>query len=100
MPWHPGELKIQTALGYKNYVSHAFMMVQNEMSNQHRQFYPMLPFTPFACIDDQGRPWGAIIAGKGGTGGFIRSPTPNELTVRIGFRREYVGQLLTSRAPD
>jgi len=82
MPWHPGEIKLQTQLDYKDYVAGSLHMIRNQLTLQHQEFHPMLPFVPLACIDAQGRPWASIIAGKAGTGGFISSPGSNDLMVR------------------
>jgi len=81
MPWHPGELKLQTLLDYKDHAAGGLHNLKSELTPQHREFHPMVPFVPLACIDSQGRPWGSIIAGKAGTAGFIQSPSANGLTV-------------------
>jgi len=83
MSWHAGELKLQTARGYKEQV--AGMVFDKEMSARHRQLYPLLQFAPLSCIDNQGRPWAAILTSKDGTAGFIHSPTPNDLIVSTEF---------------
>jgi len=40
MPWHPGELKMKVARGYKDQV--AGIEFDKEMPVRHRQLYPLL----------------------------------------------------------
>ncbi|KAJ5688688.1 hypothetical protein N7462_003080 [Penicillium macrosclerotiorum] len=80
--WHPGELEIQRKLGYADAVNDSWPIVNSYMPEQHRIFHTSnLPFIPFTTTDQNGRPWASIVAGSTGDIGFIRSSTPQSLSI-------------------
>lgn len=80
--WHPGELSMQRKLGYADAVKDAWSMVRNFMPEQHRLFHTSnLPFIPITTLDEDGRPWAAIVAGSTGDVGFVQSPDAQSLLI-------------------
>ena len=52
------------------------------MREQHQIFHTSnVPFIPISTVDDEGRPWGGIVAGADGDPGFVRSSDLFTLTV-------------------
>ncbi len=78
-PFHKGEQTVQERLGLRDQVE-AFgrRVIRNHMPDQHREFYAMLPFLLLGTVDDLGRPWASIVAGRHG---FISAPDARTLTV-------------------
>ncbi|WP_223879263.1 2Fe-2S iron-sulfur cluster-binding protein [Chitinimonas arctica] len=54
-------------------------VIRRFMPDQHRQFYPQLPFIVAGSVDSAGRPWATLIEGRPG---FISSP--DATTLRLG----------------
>ncbi|KAJ5182499.1 hypothetical protein N7492_000115 [Penicillium capsulatum] len=82
--WHPGELSIQRRLGYAEAVKDAWSLVRNFMPEQHRLFHTSnLPFIPITTLDQDGRPWAAIVAGSTGDVGFVHSPDAQSLVIDV-----------------
>ena len=80
--WHPGELIIQEKLGFADAVKDSWKNVGDFMPEQHRIFHTSnLPFIPVTTVDDEGRPWAAIVAGTTGEIGFVQSPDPETLSI-------------------
>ncbi|KAK1148528.1 hypothetical protein N8T08_009534 [Aspergillus melleus] len=80
--WHPGEIAIQRQLGYADAVKDAWRMIRNFMPEQHRAFHTSrLPFIPITTVDEDGRPWAAIVAGSAGEAGFVHSPDSQTLSI-------------------
>lgn len=52
--------------------------IRDHMPEQHRNFYGELPFVLVGTVDDGGRPWASIVAGRPG---FLTSPDPRTLVV-------------------
>lgn len=73
-PFHGGELAAQAQAG----VRLAGAPIRTFMSEQHRQFFPLLPFLPFAVADADGWPNATILTG---TPGFAWSPDPRLLRI-------------------
>ena len=48
------------------------------MPDQHRDFYAGLPFVLIGSVDDQGRPWASILAGRPG---FMTTPDAKTLVI-------------------
>ncbi len=78
-PFHKGEQAVQERLGLRDQLE-AFgrRVIRDHMPDQHREFYAMLPFLLVGTLDDRGRPWASIVAGRHG---FISSPDARTLTV-------------------
>lgn len=82
--WHRGELSIQKKLGLDKAVRTNWTWISGEMPEQHRTFHTTrLPFLPVTTLDESGRPWTSILAGKNGEPGFVSSPSYNQLSVKV-----------------
>jgi hypothetical protein len=82
--WHPGERIVRHKLGFDQIPSltRTFNYIAGEMPEEHSTFYTeRLPFLPVCVLDDEGRPWGSILAGKDGRRGFIHHPRYNTLSI-------------------
>ena len=73
-PFHDGELEAQARAGE----SSRGTGIRDFMPEQHRQFFPLLPYLFAAGRDAAGRPIATVLAGAEG---FVTSPTPNELAI-------------------
>ena len=66
-PWHRGELEAQRRAGVDpahTAVVTAFM--RPYLNEQHRAFYPRLPFIVAGIVDVLGRPWATLLEGQPG----------------------------------
>lgn len=82
--WHRGEhaihQKLNTADDYA--VSSLYQHISGDLPEEHAQFHSTcLPFIPVTTLDDAGRPWGSILAGKTGEPGFIEAPRYSILSI-------------------
>lgn len=78
-PWHEGELEIQQSAGVVEQMDAVGRRnVRDHLIEQHRAFYPQLPFIVAGAVDAAGDPWATLIAGAPG---FMRSPDPFTLTI-------------------
>jgi predicted pyridoxine 5'-phosphate oxidase superfamily flavin-nucleotide-binding protein len=68
-PFHPGELRAQLLAGG----GPAGAPIRSRMPEQHRQFFPLLPFVCVAVADDSGWPLATLLHGAPG---FASSPDP------------------------
>lgn len=82
-PFHRGEQIIQARTGKRQAIErfgrHA---VRSYMPDQHREFFPQLPFIVVGAVDDSGWPWATLLSGKPG---FVESPTPTSLVIDALF---------------
>lgn len=84
LPWHRGELAIQKSAGVEEKAADlGRRFVRDHLIEQHRLFYPQLPFLVVGAVDAAGDPWATIINGKPG---FLQ--TPDDHTLRSTFRRD------------
>lgn len=82
--WHAGVSSIQRKLGYDGPMAMAYTWIESSFPEQHRQFYVRnLPFIPLTTLDNEGRPWSSIVAGKSGEPGFMQSQYENELSMEL-----------------
>lgn len=82
--WHAGERSIHSRLNYTGPMAMAYTWIQDSMPEQHRVFHSKnLPFVPLTTLDNDGRPWSCIAAGKDGKPGFISSPNESELDLDV-----------------
>ncbi|NVD42022.1 pyridoxamine 5'-phosphate oxidase family protein [Ensifer sp. HO-A22] len=80
-PWHEGELTIQRSLGVVERMdAPGRNFVRTFMPEQHRQFFPMLPFIVLGAVDPSGDVWASLRAGEPG---FIQAPDAHALTVHL-----------------
>ena len=78
-PWHAGELEIQRHAGVLEQMDPVGRKVlRTFMLDQHREFYPMLPFIVIGTVDGDGTPWATIRSGRPG---FLQAPDPLTLSI-------------------
>jgi predicted pyridoxine 5'-phosphate oxidase superfamily flavin-nucleotide-binding protein len=73
-PFHAGELRAQALAG----AAPAAAPIRNHMPDQHRTFFPLLPFVCVAVADADGWPLATLVQGAPG---FASSPDPARLHV-------------------
>jgi len=74
MPFHKGELLAQALAGVEPFNA----PIRNRMPDQHRTFFPLLPFVCVAVADADGWPLATLVQGPPG---FASSPDPARLDV-------------------
>jgi ferredoxin-NADP reductase/predicted pyridoxine 5'-phosphate oxidase superfamily flavin-nucleotide-binding protein len=75
--WHRGELAAQARAGVDPARSAAVAaFLRPFLNEQHRAFWPLLPFVVAGAVDDEDRPWATIL--EGGPG-FVRVPDERHL---------------------
>lgn len=78
-PWHIGERALQRLMGVGDRMEAVGRAVLRPvLVEQHREFYPLLPFVALGTVDAEGAPWATIRAGRPG---FLHSPDPATLVV-------------------
>jgi predicted pyridoxine 5'-phosphate oxidase superfamily flavin-nucleotide-binding protein len=73
-PFHAGELRAQQLAGG----GPAGAPIRSRMPDQHREFFPLLPFVCVAVADDSGWPLATLLHGAPG---FASSPAPGQLRI-------------------
>lgn len=73
-PFHAGELRAQQLAGG----GPAGAPIRSQMPDQHRQFFPLLPFVCVSVADDSGWPLATLLHGEPG---FASSPAPGQLAI-------------------
>jgi predicted pyridoxine 5'-phosphate oxidase superfamily flavin-nucleotide-binding protein len=77
-PWHAGEIAMQRSAGVAAKMAARGRVLRDHMIDQHREFYPQLPFILAGAVDGEGDAWATILSGKPG---FLQSPDPHRLHV-------------------
>jgi uncharacterized protein len=78
-PWHAGELAMQRSAGSSEKLeSRGHLLLRDHLIDQHRQFYPLLPFILAGAVDRSGDAWATILAGHPG---FMHAPDPHRLGI-------------------
>lgn len=78
-PWHEGELELQRHAGVADQMDTVGRkFVRHFLLDQHREFYPLLPFIVIGAVDGEGMPWATI---RSGQPGFLHSPDPLTLDI-------------------
>jgi uncharacterized protein len=78
-PWHAGELAVQRSAGSADKLAtRGHLLLRDHLIDQHRQFYPLLPFVVAGAVDRQGDAWATILAGQPG---FLQAPDPYRLRI-------------------
>lgn len=76
-PFHPAELALQERFGHRQALEvRARRTVRGVLIEQHRHFYPQLPFILVGSVDATGQPWASMLAGHPG---FVHSPDAQHL---------------------
>lgn len=80
-PWHAGEQVLQDKAGVAERMQELGRRVLRDyLIDQHRAFYPQLPFIVLGTVDSKGDAWATIRAANPG---FLQSPDPQTLNVRL-----------------
>jgi hypothetical protein len=78
-PFHAGERAVQTRAGVREIIEPIGQRVLRDyMPDQHRTFFEQLPLLFLGLLDEDRRPWAAVVSGPPG---FIRSPDPRTLHI-------------------
>jgi len=78
--YHAGEAAAQDRVGMRERMAEvATRAIRDHMPDQHREFFPLLPFLVVGSLDATGQPWGSVLANAPG---FAHSPEPTHLAVR------------------
>jgi uncharacterized protein len=66
-PFHPGEQAIQTRLGVRAQLEQqGRRVIRDHLTEQHRQFFPQLPYLLVGSLDAAAAPWASILIGPPG----------------------------------
>lgn len=77
--FHEGEQAMQSLAGVRErFAAGGTPFIRDHMPEQHREFFPLLPFVLAGCVDGEGQPWASVLAGPPG---FVHSPDPRLLQV-------------------
>jgi uncharacterized protein len=77
-PFHYGELAVQERAGVSAKAEVDSRFIRDFMPDQHREFFPQLPFLLIGGVDELAQPWASILEGNLG---FISSPDPKSLRI-------------------
>jgi len=78
-PFHAGEAVVQMLAGSREAMAEVGpKVIRTAMPEQHRQFFPQLPFLVVGGLDHTAQPWATLLSG---TPGFVSSPDPTVLRV-------------------
>jgi uncharacterized protein len=78
-PWHEGERAMQRNAGSADKLAtRGHLLLRDHLIDQHRQFYPQLPFIVAGAVDRMGDAWATILAGEPG---FLEAPDPYRLGI-------------------
>ena len=107
--WHRGERALQGKLGFGDAVRMNYTHITSYMPEQHRAFHTSnIPFIPVTILDEDGRPWGSVFAGKTGEIGFVKSSDECSMSMDLATwegdpllkglkgRRDEIGRMLVA----
>lgn len=78
-PWHAGERQMQASAGAAERMDMiGAKVIRDHLPEQHRGFYPLLPYLMLGVVDADGMPWATMIEGAPG---FAHSPDPHTLQI-------------------
>ncbi|OPK05713.1 pyridoxamine 5'-phosphate oxidase, partial [Pseudomonas veronii] len=78
-PWHAGERQMQASAGAAERMDMiGAKVIRDHLPEQHRGFYPLLPYLMLGVVDAHGMPWATMIEGAPG---FAHSPDPHTLQI-------------------
>ncbi|MEL7143979.1 MAG: pyridoxamine 5'-phosphate oxidase family protein [Cyanobacteria bacterium J06631_9] len=82
-PFHPGELAVQSRLGFQAQADRqGRRMIRTYLTEQHRQFFTQLPYVVVGTLDQAGRPWTSLLVGQPG---FLSTPDAHSLQVATSY---------------
>jgi hypothetical protein len=77
--WHEGERALQRLVGVDERMAElGTRVLRDHMPEQHRLFFPQLPFLLAGSVDAAQQPWASVLAAPPG---FAHSPDPRHLRV-------------------
>lgn len=77
--FHPGEQEAQARAGVRERIEQVGqVMLRDHMLDQHRELFAQLPMLVVGSLDEGGRPWASLLAGRPG---FVSTPDPRTLRV-------------------
>jgi len=80
-PWHAGEIALQAAAGVAARMAETGPRVlRDHLIDQHRDFYPLLPFVVLGAVDRAGDAWATLRAGYPG---FAHAPDDRRLRLAL-----------------
>ncbi|MDE1996909.1 MAG: pyridoxamine 5'-phosphate oxidase family protein, partial [Rhizobiaceae bacterium] len=80
-PWHAGEIALQKKAGVAERMAEVGPRVlRDHLIEQHRNFYPQLPFIVLGAVDPEGNAWATLRAAHPG---FLQSPDIHTLSVDL-----------------
>ena len=80
-PWHEGEVALQRSVGLDEPLAEIGpKVVRDHLTEQHRAFFPLLPYAVLGTVDPSGDVWATVRAGRPG---FLSSPDPQRLDLAI-----------------
>jgi uncharacterized protein len=80
-PWHAGELAIQRSVDVVQAMdAQGRRSVRDHLIEQHREFYPLLPFVALGAVDADGEVWATLRTGEPG---FISAADPQHLQLKL-----------------
>ena len=79
-PFHRGEKEIQSRLGIQEKMEEkGRRVIRDRIPEKNLEFFAQLPLLTIGTVDECGRPWASVLAGKPG---FARAIDPLKLEVR------------------
>ncbi len=79
--WHAGERALQARAGVERRMADiGARVLRDHMPEQHREFFPLLPFLAAGSIDQEGQPRISLLCG---VPGFAHSPHPQRLRLDV-----------------
>lgn len=77
-PWHAGEVAIQRSAGVAEKMAARGQPIRDHLIEQHREFFPQLPFLLVGSVDAAGDAWATMLTGRPG---FLQAPDPSRLRI-------------------
>ena len=79
--WNAGEKAMQSRVGVADRMAKVGKTaIRDHLIDQHRQFFPLLPFVVLGAVDPSGNAWATL---RGGHPGFMRAASVDRLSIRI-----------------
>lgn len=80
-PWHAGEVAMHTHAGVAQRLGEIGQrLIRDHLIDQHREFYPKLPFVVLGSVDGRGDAWATLRAARPG---FLQTPDQHTLSVAL-----------------